>query len=306
MTDVKEILSSLGYRLTDNGKNFRARPLYRESNNDTSLCIDKNTGSWFDFGINESGSFGELIKITLGLKNLDEANNLLQNKFAFNAVVGIEEDEDDEIKQPKIFDKSFLSGIIRDHTYWVNRGISAENLGLFEGGIDLKKGKMQNRYIFPIFNSKNELIGVQGRDLTGKAKSKWKIVGQKSEFKYPLKVNYEILKRAKNVILVESIGDMLSLWECGFKNTIVCFGTEPSLGILNLLLKLNPQKIIISFNNDENNSDAGNKAAKKTFGSYSRHFDEYKLNILLPPSGKNDWNQILTEDGKDSIKTIFQ
>ena len=40
---VYEILTELGYQLKDYGKEFRAKPLYRDSDNDTVLRIYKDT-----------------------------------------------------------------------------------------------------------------------------------------------------------------------------------------------------------------------------------------------------------------------
>ena len=44
MEDIRDILTDLGYSLRDYGKEYRAKPLYRESDNDTILTIEKSTG----------------------------------------------------------------------------------------------------------------------------------------------------------------------------------------------------------------------------------------------------------------------
>ena len=47
---------------------------------------------------------------------------------------------------------------------------------------------MQHRYVFPIFNGKNEIIGFAGRDLLqmkDNKRPKWKLIGDKSMWKYP-------------------------------------------------------------------------------------------------------------------------
>jgi hypothetical protein len=304
MDNLWEVLTNLGYTLTDNGREYRTRPIYRESDNSTSLRIRKDTGIWQDFGISKSGTLAELVQITLDLKTLDEAKDVLVNKYTYIAPIISPKPL---LKSIKKFDQEFLKDLIPDHSYWVNRGISEETVSQFKGGVMREKGKMANRYVFPIFNSKEHLIGVSGRDLTGKSKIKWKHQGQKSEWKYPLQVNYDGLKDFTSVILVESIGDMLALWEAGVKNSIVTFGVELSIPLLNLLLKLDPKKITISFNNDENNSLAGNNAASKTKNRLLRHFDANQIQILLPPSAQNtkDWNEVLVKNGKESIKEKF-
>ena len=53
--NVYQILTDLGYQLKDCGKEFRAKPLYRDSDNDSVLRIYKDTGKWVDFKQNMSG-----------------------------------------------------------------------------------------------------------------------------------------------------------------------------------------------------------------------------------------------------------
>ena len=73
---------------------------------------------------------------------------------------------------------------------------------------------MQNRYVFPIFDNKNNIIGLSGRKLEAKSnRPKWIHYGKKSKWIYPSFVNKNYIKDKEEVILVESIGDMLSLWE---------------------------------------------------------------------------------------------
>ena len=112
---------------------------------------------------------------------------------------------------------------------------------------------MKNRYVFPILNGKKEIVGFTGRDIqtsSSSSRPKWKHIGDKSKWKYPLQANIRTLQELKEVIILESVGDMLALWECGIKNTIVTFGVNISVELLNLFIKLNMNKMIISFNND--------------------------------------------------------
>ena len=47
--DLKSILTEIGYKLHDRGKEYRSRAIYRDSDNDTVLSIKKDTGRWVDF-----------------------------------------------------------------------------------------------------------------------------------------------------------------------------------------------------------------------------------------------------------------
>lgn len=289
--NVYQILTDLGYKLKDCGKEYRARPLYRDSDNDTVLKIYKDSGHWFDFKENISGDFTSLINMTLKLEDPNKAKEWLKNKnFTFHTP---RKDDKPKLKSIKSFDIEMLSKLENDQTYWINRGINNETLSEFRGGI-AKSGKMKNRYVFPIFNNDGKLMGFSGRDVTNISKIRWKHIGEKNDFLYPTFLNSSIIESERKVILVESIGDMLNLWQNGIKNTIVTFGTNLSLRILNFLLKIDAQKIYISLNNDSNKNMAGNIGADKVYARLKRYFDDRQLKIALPE--KKDFGEMSREE----------
>ena len=289
--NIYQILTDLGYKLKDYGKEYRTKPLYRESDNDTVLKIYKDSGHWFDFKENISGDFSSLVSMTLKLENPEKAKEWLKDKnFTFNRTF---EPTKPLLKSTKKFDIDLLNNLELDNKYWNNRGINNETLLDFKGGI-AKAGKMKNRYVFPIFDHINNIIGFSGRDITGISKIKWKHLGEKSDFIYPLFLNSNEIQNQKEIILVESIGDMLSLYQAGIKNVLVTFGTNLSLSILNYCLKIDVKKIYISLNNDSNKNNAGNIAAEKTLARLRRYFDEKQLKISLPI--KKDFGEMSKEE----------
>lgn len=293
MDRIGEILSEMGYCLRDYGKEYRTTPLYRESDNPTVLSIKKETGRWVDFKHSLSGSFEELVKLTLNLKSLEEAQNWLKTKNHYSSKV---------VSRPKLktrrsFDKSTLESLVEDHSYWENRGVSLDTVKLFSGGI-MPAGRMKNRYVFPIFNSKKTLLGFTGRYLFNNEKvPKWKHLGDKSQWIYPFQINYDIIKERKRVILIESVGDMLSLWEAGVKNSMVIFGLDVSVAQLNALIRLDPSEIIISLNNDESNNSAGNLAAEKLERKLLKYFDVSQVSVKLPT--ENDFGEMSVQQIKE-------
>ena len=92
---------------------------------------------------------------------------------------------------------------------------------------------------------------------------------------------------------MESIGDMLSLWSAGVKNTIVLFGVNLSKAVLFYLIKLKIKKIIIALNNDGDNK-AGNKGAKKILDTLGYYFTKSNSSIALPT--KNDFNEMTKQE----------
>jgi hypothetical protein len=287
--EVRDILSEIGYNLRDCGKEYRTKPLYRDSDNPNVLCIQKETGVWFDFKTSKHGSLEDLVQITLKLKDISDAKDFINKNFTFERKQVVKE----KIRDRKLFNKKNLDSINKDDTYWNNRGISSKTLSNFQCGV-MTSGKMPNRYVFPIFDKMDNLVGVAGRDITEKHQMKWKLLGDKKYWIYPFKYNKDYIKEKGSVFLIESIGDMLALWEAGIKNTLVLFGLTASPKIKSILISLGVKKIHICLNNDSNNSDAGNQAAEKIQSQLLNFFDDHQVSINLPP--KNDFGCMATSE----------
>ena len=296
------MLYELGYsNISEYPREYRTRPIYRDSDNNTVLRIDKTTGRFVDFAENISGSFEDLVKLTLKVKTVDEAQKWVSSKGQSQGDTKIEIVKP-EIKSPKVFNKTCLSKLVSNHMYWQSRGISEDTVSQFKGGI-IGEGKMKNRYVFPIFDAKDRLVGVSGRytkPIKYDSIPKWKHIGDKYAWKYPLFLNHKIIIKEKKVFLVESIGDMLSLWEAGVKNSIVTFGLDVSSTIMGVLLRFDLDKIYISFNNDSNKNSRGNFAAKKVEQKLLKHFDPNQIEVKLPT--KNDFGDMDTKEIQSWVK----
>ena len=281
MADIRDVLIDLGYRLQDHGREFRMSPLYRDSDNNSVLRVYKDTGWWTDFKECKSGPFEELVRMTLGLSNIDQARDIILTKYKFVKP----KREEAKLEHVKALSKEIISNLVEDYSYWGDRGISPETLSIFNGG-KATQGEFYGRYVFPIFNSRNTLIGATARDTTNKSPIKWKHKGPTSKWGYPLAYNYNLIKDKKEVILVESIGDMLALWEAGIKNAVVTFGLRLSSHLLACILKLDPDRIVVALNNDDQ-GQAGNKAAYGMRKLLVKHFDDQSVTVKLPC--KNDF-----------------
>lgn len=294
MIDYKQVLLEIGYsNILENAKELRVKPIYRDSDSGSVLRIKKDNGYFIDFARNISGSFEELIKLSLNLTSLEEAQKWLSGKYSYDRRK-IKRSEP-EITQIKIFSPSLLEKLEKNHSYWINRGVSEETLKKFNGGV-IKTGKMAERYVFPIFNSKNQIVGFSGRDLINKEdlRPKWKHIGQKFSWVYPAFLNKQEVTNSRQVFLVESVGDMLSLYDKGIKNVLVTFGLDIGSGIINFLLKIDCKEIRICFNDDSTNNSAGNKAAEKAFKKLNLYFDSNQIKISLP--SKKDFGEMSSQD----------
>ena len=102
------------------------------------------------------------------------------------------------------------------------------------------------------------------------------------------------------MIVVESIGDMLSLWDAGYKNVLVSFGLDLSFALINSIIKYDIDKIVLAFNNDENL--AGNNASQKCYKKLLKFFDEEQVQVCLPT--KNDFGEMTDGEIKLWAKKI--
>ena len=178
----------------------------------------------------------------------------------------------------------------------IDKNTSKEVLEELGGGIaDLPK--MKGRYVLPIWNSKKQIIGLQGRSLDGK-NPVYKILGSKSEFCFPMHVNLKDIKQKSEVVLVEGVGCAMSLMVAGIRNSLVLFGTSLSNHQLSTIISIAPQKILISTNRDHG---PGIIAADKLQRRLWKFFDKRQVEIRLPSSQK-DFNEMLQKDGVQSIK----
>jgi hypothetical protein len=289
-----ELLKDAGCNPRSYGSYLTCTARYRGGDDPGSVAIYLQTNIVKDFVTGHSFSLEEFLKLTLKLKDLKQVEQILEDKAKY--YTGFNNDVEDPFNRSvKYYSREDIVDLKQDGSYWNRRGISDETLKVFEGGI-CEVGKMYQRYVFPIFDARKKIQGFSGRDVTGKSKIKWKHIGRKNEWAYPFIFNYKFIRESKQLILVESIGDMLSLWESGIKNTGITFGTEAGGGLLKAIIRLDPDQIVIATNNDENR--AGQKAAMKIRSTLiDGFFDPAQIHICHP--FKNDFGDQTIEENKE-------
>lgn len=284
---IRSILSQLGYsELRESAKEFRLRPRYRDSDNNTVLSIRKETGRWLDYKLGIGGTLLDFIEIH-SVKDVDRW--IAEHNFDVDDF--IPEPTGPKVKVVKRFDKLNLLKLEKDTSYWEGRGIDKKILQGFGGGV-AKCGKMANRYVFPIFNVREEIVGFSGRDLLDLDygdRPKWKHLGDTAYWVYPAQINNDVLKRTRTVILVESIGDLLALFNAGVQNVLCVFGISIGAGVINYLMKIDVDEIILALNNDKL-SQVGNKRALKLREKLVQYFDNSQVKIHLPD--KKDFGEM--------------
>lgn len=288
----KQILEELGYKLIDCGNHWRTSAIYRDGNNATAVQIYKDTGVWTDY-VAESGHKPLKHLIQLTLKG---------NKQKLNSVLKSLESEPDSLKEykpntliemEKIYEDSILEKLFPNYNFYNKKNISDKTQTLFKVGL-AGSGNMYRRMVFPVYNEHSQIIGFSGRKVDDGNLAKWKHIGKKNNWIYPAYIPNketvdELIDKSKEVYLVESIGDAMSLFDQGIKNVLVIFGLSVSASIISYLSGKEINNIIIAGNNDFNSDiNRGLLASIKNYLKLSNYFDLDLLSIKVPPKGFND------------------
>jgi len=296
---IKQILEELGYKLHDKGKYWQTSAIYRNGDNETALQIYKDTGAWKDYVKNTPFmTFKKLLILTLNTNDAKELSKYLNKEETFY-LSDKSKTSDEKIEMEDIYPESCLSSLLPHYKFYNNRGISKDILVSLKGGL-ATKGKMYQRFVFPIYNEYGQIHGFSGRDMSGKeGRPKWKHIGKKNTWVYPAYVNEKFRTTdSQDAIIVESIGDCLNLLENGFENVFVSFGLDVSSKLLCYLVQRGFNNIILSFNNDAGKADnRGLNASIKNYLKLLNYFDKNNIKICLP--NKNDFGDMNEKDFKD-------
>ena len=295
---IKDILTNLGYKLTDFGNHWRTSALYRGGSNPTALQVYKDSGVWLDYVKNSQAlPLESLIKATLQTNDKEEVKKITGGyDFSINRSSTIERPK---LTMEKTYPESMLDKLLPHYKFYNDRGVSDDTLSFFKGGL-ATEGAMYQRFVFPIYNEDGQIYGFSGRDMTSSNpnRPKWKHVGKKSNWIYPYyvpsgssnKVQESIVDKDE-VILVESIGDLLQLHEQGIKNVLVTFGTSLSSKLLCFLVSIGCSRIVLSLNNDSNQEH--NRGKIGSFKSYLKLLNYFSQeNIIIHPPIEKDFGEM--------------
>ncbi len=296
---IRSVLEDLGYKLNDNGSYWQCAALYRGGDNETALQIYKDSGTWKDYVQDTPFQpFKKLLILTLNTNDPKELSKYLnQDDITFLSEKGKTNVKKSETE--KIYPEDWLSELLPHHKFYQDRGIDIDTLKMFKGGY-ATKGAMYQRYTFPIYNRHGQIHGFSGRDMTGKRNAKWKHMGRKANWIYPAYIPTKKgrvldLFDSNFIIIVESIGDCLSLMQQGYTNVVVSFGLDISPTLACWIIEHSFEKIFISFNNDlEKSENRGLNAAIKNYLKLLNYFSPDLIRICLPT--KNDFGDMSEED----------
>ena len=287
----KETLEKLGYNLQDCGNHWRTRAIYRNGKTNTSLIIYKDSGVWKDFGSdNQAKPFNALVKETL---KTDDPKIL--SAYSINNEAVYTKPQQEKIEMEKIYPESYLEKLLPMKTFYEKRGISNETQIKFKCGY-AGGGKMYRRMVFPIYDLDNQIHGFSGRSVVDDDNApKWKHIGRKTNWIYPHHLSHNTIEEKQEVILVESIGDCMALYEAGFENVLMLAGLDISAKMISYLNTFDLNRIIVATNNDNSKQvNTGALASIKITAKLSTVFDLSLIRINPPVC--NDFGEMLECD----------
>lgn len=290
--NLQTTLEEAGYRLTDYGDHWRCAAAYRGGTNQMSLKIYKNSGVWSDFGHQNTP-----LPIHFLLGKIFGPNHPKVQEFKNGSINGQTTyyQPTQTIEMERVYPENVLEKLFPNFNFYTSKGYSYDTLKSLRAGL-AGTGKMYRRVVFPIFDANKQIIGFSGRkiDDDNPDKPKWKHLGKKKNWVYPANIptftkTTEAITESGEVILVESIGDMMSLFENGIFNVLVTFGLGCSPAIISFLSQFSIEKIIIVPNNDiENKENNGLIGALGALVDLSFYFNHKNIFISVPPNDQND------------------
>jgi len=293
MNEYRSSLEKLGYSLQDCGSHWRTRAIFRNGKTNTSLIIYKDSGVWRDFGGDEQAKpFTALVKETLKTEDPKALKEYLINnpnqKESFTP-------KEEVIEMEKIYPESYLEKLLPMKTFYEKRGVSSNTQDKFKCGY-AGGGKMYRRIVFPIYDLDGQIHGFSGRSVTNDEHiPKWKHMGRKTNWVYPHHLSHSNIEDKEEVILVESIGDCMALYEAGHDNVLMLAGLDISAKIISYLNSFDLKRIIVATNNDNSKDEnTGALASIKVAAKLSSVFDLSLIKINPPVC--NDFGEMLECD----------
>lgn len=159
----------------------------------------------------------------------------------------------------------------------------------------------RDRLIFPIFSTREEVIGFGARVLSNTLpkyiNSKDSKIFSKGQMLYGLNQSGKFLRNSSSALIVEGYTDFLSLWQRGIKNVAATLGTSLTEGH-GACLRRYVRSVILLFDGDE----AGEKAAERSLLKLLSQGLEVK-GILLP--SHQDPDEFIRDQGKGALEKLI-
>ncbi|MGV9141591.1 MAG: CHC2 zinc finger domain-containing protein [Promethearchaeota archaeon] len=255
--------------------------------NDPSLQIYEDTNSWYCFGCNKGGDVIKFIELVEGMSFKDVIQRLAQNNnielsYSSSSIYSSEDfikiiREIKDMEYDEVFNENILEKYDNKHRYVLDLGFKEETMDKFEIGYCADMNDpLFNRITIPWRNSSGKLVGIVGRDVTNKSKTKY--IAKRGSKKGKHLYNLNNAKEYDEIIVVEDEKSVWRLWEFGYPNAIALGNSD--LSDRKWLLRTHVDTIILCLDNDESGLKARNKIIQDAYSLFDIYViklpDEYK------------------------------
>jgi DNA primase len=215
--------------------------------------------------------FSEALKFASDFVDLDldniKINKTQKNKQSFISQVSILTTDTNANKKAEISRKQIRQLLKLPSAYFLRRGFSTEILDKYDVGDCLNpKREMYNRAVVPIYDMSHKfMVGCTGRAIDDNLKPKWKHSdGFKAENNlYNFWYAKEHIAKLREVILVESPGNVWKLEMAGIHNSVAMFGANLADKQKMILDTSGAMTIIVITDNDNAGEEARKQIQKK-------------------------------------------
>lgn len=169
---------------------------------------------------------------------------------------------------------------------------------LLLAGLAFKSGSsiydfFRNRLVFPIYDSRGNVIAFSGRALNESSGPKYVNTKEtpvyvKGDSLYGINFAKDEIKKEKKAIIVEGEFDVISAFKEGIGNIVAVKGTALTLNQIKLLKRYAP-KLVFCFDTDP----AGTEAQKRSIEMIEK--EGVQATVIIPPEAK-DPDEILNEN----------
>jgi DNA primase len=282
-------------------------PHPKHNDSDASFCVNTQTNTWTCYGCHsdkknkEHGNYGSDAIAFIEWINEGKISWIDTVKFLAKRInLPIPNDSNSKIyKQNYNLTQKYIKDMTCDaYEYLYDRGLDDETIEKWTICYD----KYDDRVVFPLFDSYNNIVGFNKRLVTPQTKglnrkyihSPDSDVFKKSQYFYGM----QFLDRTKDyIVLTEGVFDVILPQMYGVSNVICGLGTTLSEYQINVLAKLG-KTVIVVYDNDEK----GSKTMKKVMPLLESNGISAKLLVL--PEGK-DLAEITLELKYDILEYIL-
>ncbi len=161
----------------------------------------------------------------------------------------------------------------------------------------------QERIIFPIYNSRGQVVAFGGRVISNDKKPKYlnspdTLLYNKSKTLYGLNLASRAIRSQNQVVILEGYIDVLSAHQYGIENTVATLGTSLTMEHIHLL-KRYAEEVLINY-------DADAPGISATLRGLDLLIDSgLSVKVVSLPSGK-DPDDFLHENGKEAFIEILR